>query len=45
MWQQWRRSGKRKDSMKLSLPPKLVEKSHFIITSLVIIFFCDTNEL
>jgi hypothetical protein len=24
--QQWRRSGKMKDRMKLSLPPKLVEK-------------------
>jgi hypothetical protein len=26
MQQQWRRSGKRKDRMKLSLPPKLMEK-------------------
>jgi hypothetical protein len=26
MWQQWRRSGKRKHRMKLCLPPKLVEK-------------------
>jgi len=26
LWQQWRRSGKRKEGMKLSLSPKLVEK-------------------
>jgi hypothetical protein len=26
MQQQWRRSGKKKEGMKLSLPPKLVEK-------------------
>jgi hypothetical protein len=26
MWQQWRRSRKRKDGIKLSFPPKLLEK-------------------
>jgi hypothetical protein len=30
MWQLWRRSGERKEGMKLSLPSKLVEKLDWV---------------
>jgi len=39
MWQEWRRSGKRKEGMKLSLPPKLVEKLVWV----PVILFCKIS--
>ncbi len=39
MWQQWRRLGKRKEWMKLNLPPKLVEKLVWV----PVISFCKIS--
>jgi hypothetical protein len=39
MWQQWKRSRKTKEGMKLSLPPKLVEKLVWV----PIISFCKIS--
>jgi hypothetical protein len=39
MYEQWRRSGKRKEGIKLSLPPKLVEKLVWV----PVILFCKIS--
>jgi hypothetical protein len=43
--QQWRRSRKRKDRMKLSLPPKLVEKLVWVPIILICKIFIPTLRL